>query len=104
VLPWLVVGAGVVAAGTGTYFFIQGSNDSSKLDSTCGSNCSPSARDAASGKKTTGVILLATGLAAAGGGLVWHFLEPTGPGAGAGRFGVGPMVGGASGLVASGAF
>jgi hypothetical protein len=105
IAPWILAGAGVVAIGVGIPLAIIGSNNITSADnqitglgcalSDTGQNtCAPGApqqtRDQAgnlaNGPRTNGSIeegigfaLIGVGAAAVVGGLVWHFVEPTGP-------------------------
>jgi hypothetical protein len=83
--PWIVAGAGGVALLTGGALFLVGSGDVSSAESACGSGHTAcpdksSADKGNSGRslETVGVIVGGVGLAGVVGGLVWHFLEPTG--------------------------
>ncbi len=103
IAPWILVGAGVVAIGVGIPLAIIGSNNITTADAqiamdgcqlgddginTCsGPNQNPGdAMDQANGPRKNGSIeeglgigLIGVGAAAVVGGLVWHFIEPTGP-------------------------
>jgi len=92
--PWIVTGAGGVLTITGVVLLIvgQGKIASSKVGCTNGvANCdaqkTPAERQSLNNSGTTlsnvGLVTGLVGVAAVGGGLAWHFLEPTGakPGA-----------------------
>jgi hypothetical protein len=108
VAPWILMGAGVVAVGVGIPLAIIGSNNITSADNqitadgctlsdngqnTCiklpdGTTNSVAAQNIANGQRNTGSIeegiglgLIGVGAAAVVGGLVWHFVEPTGPAA-----------------------
>jgi hypothetical protein len=116
VFPWLVVAVGGAAVVTGISLLVAAPT----LPPNCTSNQStcdkspPTETDAQlqSDKDragnhvsfiTFGTILIITGVAVAGGGVLWHFLEPTGPTTGMPR--VTPQVGpGFAGASLGGAF
>jgi tetratricopeptide (TPR) repeat protein len=103
VLPWLLVGAGIAAVITGTIVVIvapklpPSCDDASKVCSLKDPSGAPRPADklnegekgqlakdqntAAQSIDLTrgGLITLFLGIGAIGGGLLWHFLEPTGP-------------------------
>lgn len=99
VAPWILVGAGVVAVGVGIPLTIIGQSNISSADaqiildgctpgaSQCRDNANTTdAMNQANGPRNNGSIeegigigLIAVGAAAVVGGLVWHFIEPTGP-------------------------
>jgi len=84
--PWIVVGVGGATAITGgiLYFVSRGDVPSQcNFDSrSCASGTSQSiqksAEDATS-RANTGLIIGIVGVVVLAGGLVWHFVEPTGP-------------------------
>jgi hypothetical protein len=85
VLPWVVVVAGGGAFAVGAILFGIGNSDVSNAEQVCGSShhC-PSGSSASEGNsgrtnETIGVAVGAAGLGAAALGLIWHFVEPTGP-------------------------
>jgi hypothetical protein len=83
--PWIVVGIGGAAIVTGVILLVVGAGDVSTAQSLCnGGRSCPTSSDADQGNtgrtlETVGGIALGVGGAAVVGGLVWHFLEPTGP-------------------------
>jgi len=94
VAPWIVVGVGGAATITGVVLLVvgQGKVSASKLGCTNGvSSCTPvdvtPASDGGRNRQTLnnsgtalsniGLIVGVVGVAAVGGGLLWHFLEPT---------------------------
>ncbi|MEO7109508.1 MAG: hypothetical protein ABI183_03630 [Polyangiaceae bacterium] len=100
VAPWILMGAGVVAIGVGIPLAIIGANNITTADNRItadgcevgvelcpGVNAnSLDAADQANGPRNNGSIeegigigLIGVGAAAIVGGLVWHFVEPTGP-------------------------
>jgi len=84
IAPWILVGGGAVVAVAGVIMLSVGSGDVSAAETACqGANhvCT-NASDAQKGNdgrtlETVGVIGLVVGGAAAAGGLIWHFTEPT---------------------------
>ena len=99
VAPWILAGAGVVAIGVGIPLAIIGSNNITSADNQItllGCTQDPNvcqdatnkgaAAGLANGPRNNGSIeegigigLIGVGAAAVVGGLVWHFIEPTGP-------------------------
>jgi hypothetical protein len=94
IFPWLVVGAGTVLAGVGLAQVVIGGNEKSesreraKTEAGCDDNLANCTGDlgpirdqneSATSKQRVGAILMGVGGAAIAGGLLWHFLEPTGP-------------------------
>ncbi len=81
--PWVVFGIGGAAAIAGGAVFLVGLSKESSADCPTSSTCKTPAdkSNAQSGAqlKIDGSIPFWAGLAVAGGGLLWHFLEPTGP-------------------------
>ena len=88
--PWLVAGVGVLALGVGIPLLVTAKiPDGCNADTdVCDRKPGESDRDYAqrrddagnaAGQSLAGKILVATGGALVVGGLVWHFLEPTGP-------------------------
>lgn len=84
--PWIVVGVGGAAAITGgTIYFV----DRGDVPSQCNfdsRSCSPGssagvqkAAEVATSRANTGLVIGVVGLVVLAGGLVWHFVEPTGP-------------------------
>jgi tetratricopeptide (TPR) repeat protein len=91
VLPWIVVGVGGAAMVTGIILLAVGSSKVSDSFNICpNGNCGI---DPGGGKnrqatalnsdgrafQNIGIAVGLVGVAAVGGGLLWHFLEPTGP-------------------------
>jgi hypothetical protein len=87
--PWIVTGAGGAALITGGILYVIGAGKVSTADKDCNPN-PPGSRqctnqnainDGNSGRslETVGLIVGVVGILGVGGGLVWHFLEPTGP-------------------------
>ena len=91
ILPWVVTGVGGAVLITGGIITFLGAGKVSDAEAICPNHACPgtlgkAAQDAASQKgndgrnqETIGIIIGSVGLAAIAGGLVWHFLEPTGP-------------------------
>ncbi len=95
--PWIVLGVGIAAAGAGAALLGVGQGEVSHSRDGCASNggnsytCTPvdttpkdgQNRKALNSDGTTlsnvGIIVGSVGLAAIIGGLIWHFVEPTGP-------------------------
>jgi tetratricopeptide (TPR) repeat protein len=85
--PWIVVGIGGAAAVTGGILYLVGAGDVSSAEQLCGQahTACPKGSSAIDqgnhGKslETAGGALFIGGILVAAGGLVWHFLEPTGP-------------------------
>jgi len=109
--PWLVVGVGVAAVATGIVLIAV----APKLPDGCNQvtrECSPSAsqadRDQAGLSQNlplAGTVTAIGGGVLVAGGLLWHFLEPTGPVRAASSPGLTPALGpGYAGLAASGTF
>jgi hypothetical protein len=89
-VPWIVVGIGGAAIVTGVILLVVGSSDVSTAQGLCGGRSCPNQPDADQGNtgrtlETVGGIALGVGGAAVVGGLIWHFLEPTGPASPAAR-------------------
>lgn len=89
--PWIVVGVGAAAAVTGVVVLATSPSRPSNCDASS-TKCTrlPGESDSdfkndqdtagrADSQPTLGAVILVAGLAVAGGGLLWHFLEPTGP-------------------------
>jgi hypothetical protein len=79
--PWIVVGVGGALVVTGAVLLGVGSGDVSTANNACPLhvNCTSSvASQGNTGRslETVGVVVGIAGIAAVGGGLVWHFLEP----------------------------
>jgi hypothetical protein len=91
VFPWIVVGLGVATIGAGIVVILTSPSlpdGCSQTTKTCtratGEDASSFAkRQEEAGRSesqpTEGLIIGAIGLGVAGAGLLWHFLEPTGP-------------------------
>ena len=112
--PWIVMGAGVAIAVAGAVTFGAGQAAITKSEDGCARQtdgsliCSPplvtpndgSNRQTLDSNGTTmtnvGIVMLAVGGAALVAGIVWHFLEPTGPRAVTFAPFVGPRLAGAS--------
>jgi tetratricopeptide (TPR) repeat protein len=86
--PWILVGAGGAAVVTGAILLGVGLSKRSQANTLCpnGSCAIPADKpraEALSADGTTfaniGIIVGSVGLAAVVGGLIWHFVEPTGP-------------------------
>jgi tetratricopeptide (TPR) repeat protein len=83
VAPWIVVGIGGAAVVAGVVLYAVGNGDVNSAANACPSrvNCAQSVADQGNNGRTldtVGVVVGAVGLAGVAGGLVWHFLEPTG--------------------------
>ncbi len=86
IFPWIVVGVGAATAVTGgvVYFVNRGDVPSEcNFDSrSCATGSSPGVQKAAeeaTSRANTGLVVGVVGVVILAGGLVWHFLEPTGP-------------------------
>lgn len=87
IFPWIVVGGGVAAAAAGAILLGVGASKVSDSYTLCPDPKKACARATeAQGLQNDGramenasIILLIVGGAAIGGGILWHFLEPTGP-------------------------
>jgi len=89
VAPWIVVGIGGAAVVAGVVLYAVGNGDVNSAANACPSrvNCAQSVADQGNNGRTldtVGIIVGAVGLAGVAGGLVWHFLEPTGSSASTG--------------------
>lgn len=95
VLPWVVFGVGAAAVTAGAVLLVAAPAVPRGCD-TATDFCAPLPRESASeyderkrtaglaeGLPLAGVITLASGVLVMGGGLLWHFLEPTGSSSGA---------------------
>jgi hypothetical protein len=84
--PWVVAGIGIATALVSTAFLLGGTNDISDAhkqcpNGVCNATVASYAADEDQKGKTlvlTSAILYSVGGAAVIGGLLWHFLEPTG--------------------------
>jgi hypothetical protein len=114
-VPWVVVGVGAAAAIAGGVLYGVGASDVSSAQNTCNkagsNNCpnTPAGRSAQSQGQTgdtletVGAVVFWSGIGIAAGGVLWHFLEPTGPKES--KTGFTPMVGpGFGGAAAYGTF
>jgi tetratricopeptide (TPR) repeat protein len=92
VLPWLVVGVGGAAVITGAIFLVAAPKVPPNCNESSGScTATPPNEDPAQlakeraqagtsvGDRTGGLIAIISGAGVIGIGLLWHFLEPTGP-------------------------
>ena len=98
VLPWIVVGVGVATVIVGAIIIItapalpegcsQGSKTCTKIMGESPTSFTKRQEDAgrSEAQPTEGIIVGAIGLGVVGGGLLWHFLEPTGERTGSLRF------------------
>jgi len=81
--PWIVVGVGGATAVAGIVLLAAKPNTGCNLDTQeCPEGASTKTRNDAGTERAWGIagpILIGGGLAIAAGGLLWHFLEPTGP-------------------------
>jgi hypothetical protein len=88
-VPWVVTGIGGAAAIAGGVVYLVGAGDVSSAKSACGgkTTCpSTTAGMAAQTKgnngdnlETAGAVVFWAGIGVAAAGVLWHFLEPTGP-------------------------
>jgi hypothetical protein len=85
VVPWIIVGVGGAAIVAGVAFLVVGAGDVSTAQGACGSSRTkcPNVSAANQGNtgrtfETVGGVALGVGGAAVVGGLLWHFMEPTG--------------------------
>jgi len=81
--PWIVTGAGGAAIVTGVVLYAVGSGKVSDAEKLCPNHVcpSPAAIDSGNSGRTlesVGVVTAVVGVAAVAGGLIWHFVEPTG--------------------------
>lgn len=72
--PWILVGAGVAAAGTGLALYLAGVDLNSDLVNVTDYNAQVAQYDRAVAFIVSGDVLMAVGGAAVGGGLLWYFL------------------------------
>jgi hypothetical protein len=91
VFPWIVVGLGVATMGTGLVLVLTapslpaGCNDKTqtcaRIDGESGAAFARRQEDAgrSESQPSEGLVVGAIGLGVVAGGLLWHFLEPTGP-------------------------
>jgi hypothetical protein len=89
VAPWILTGVGAAAVIAGGSVWLVGSKDVSDAKNVCGSNgnCPKTAAGSSAAStgttgntlETAGGVTFIVGLGAIAGGLLWHFLEPTGP-------------------------
>jgi hypothetical protein len=84
IYPWIVVGVGVVGFGVGVVLLVTAPSypanchpDRQQCDTADASQLSQAGR--AKDQPVVGAITMGAGAVVAAGGLVWHFLEPTGP-------------------------
>ena len=90
IAPWIVVGAGGAAIVAGAVVYFIGKGDVSDAEKTCPGGLCPKSNSTAtnsaaiskgnsgSNLETDGSVVFYGGLAVTAGGLLWHFLEPTG--------------------------
>ncbi len=86
IYPWILVGVGGVTAVSGgiMYFVNRGDvpaqcNFDSRSCATGSSGGVQQAAEVATSRANTGLVIGVVGLVVMAGGLVWHFVEPTGP-------------------------
>lgn len=86
IYPWILVGVGGATAVTGGLVYIVNRGDvpgECNFDSrSCATGSSPGvqkAAEVATSRANTGLVVGVVGLVVMAGGLVWHFVEPTGP-------------------------
>ncbi len=107
--PWIVASVGAAGLVAGGVLFGVGSSKESDADDKCPSRkaCAPDVTSEGNNgahDKTAGIVILGVGGAALVGGLVWHFVEPTGPRDSA-AFAIDPLLApGLAGLGAHGRF
>lgn len=96
-LTWVLGGVGLVAAGAGVFFWLDGRSDRASLFATCGVSrtCTTDDKDRAQTKLVVGDVLVATGVVALGAAVVVGITSV--------RVGASPTAGGGV-LVGSGAF
>jgi hypothetical protein len=82
--PWVIVGVGVASIGVGLGLALSVSDKDKEVPASCiNASCAPEDTNAANkavsakNRQTAGFITLGAGIAIVGGGLIWHFLEPT---------------------------
>jgi hypothetical protein len=98
VLPWVVAGAGVVIAAVGGVIYLVESSAANNAKNDCAGGiisaaqggCKPASGvtlsptqignnyNSANGLVPVGSVLFFAGLGVAAGGVIWHFVEPTG--------------------------
>lgn len=90
-LPWVIAGAGAAAGITGLALYFVGKGDITSANTACGgsaSSCKATGAAATQAQnnvntgdslETAGSVLGYAGLGIAAAGILWHFLEPTGP-------------------------
>lgn len=83
VYPWIVVGIGGLATIVGGAIAIAGNSSIPEGCNIVKRSCEDQADNAGAEKASnlfvTGLVVTGVGLLTVGGGLTWHFLEPTGP-------------------------
>jgi len=72
VLPWVVLGAGLVSVGVGAYLHVKTAGDVDDLERTCGPRCDPELVSPLKTRYATAVVLYVVGGAAIAGGLVLY--------------------------------
>lgn len=86
--PWIVVGVGGAALVGGVVLLALGTKKVGDSFATCPNGVCKNPADIAGsmqqnsegrGLQNAGIVVALVGVAAVGGGLLWHFLEPTGP-------------------------
>ncbi len=90
-LPWIVTGVGAAAGIAGLVVYFVGKGDISSANTECGgsaSSCTAKGANATDAQnkvnsgdslETAGSVVGYAGLGIAAAGILWHFLEPTGP-------------------------
>jgi hypothetical protein len=90
-LPWIVTGVGAAAGISGLVVYFVGRGDINKANNECGgsaSSCTAKGATATDARnkvntgdslETAGSVMGYAGLGIAAAGILWHFLEPTGP-------------------------
>jgi len=98
-VPWVVAGVGVASGVAGIVTYVIGAGDISTAKQTCPNTTNCKSASAVSQGQTgdtleiAGSVMAWGGLAVAAGGVLWHFLEPTGPAADPPKVSITPAVG-----------
>ncbi|HEY2510486.1 MAG TPA: hypothetical protein VGI39_06510 [Polyangiaceae bacterium] len=71
---WILGGAGVVALGSATYFFVTAGSDLDTLNRTCSPHCTDAQAQPGRTDALLGDVFLAGGIAAVGGAVLWAAL------------------------------
>jgi len=94
--PWVATGVGAGAVIAGGILFLVGNGKVSTAESKCTPSCVQSVADSGTSGanlRTDGAVVFWAGLGVAGAGILWHFLEPTGPASDTPKTSFAPVVG-----------